>query len=50
MMVLRARRGGTFSKYVTLRGGLRRAIPFLLVGQVSWTPKMGQLAKVEPCP
>src|SRR5580693_2613070 len=31
MMVLRARRGGTGSKYVTLRGGLRRAIPFLLV-------------------
>src|SRR5580693_2002800 len=29
MMVLRARRGGTGSKYVTLRGGLRRAIPFL---------------------
>ena len=26
MMVLRARRGGTGSKYVTLRGGLRRAI------------------------
>jgi hypothetical protein len=32
MMVLRARRGATGSKYVTLRGGLRRAIPFLLVG------------------
>src|ERR1700730_10790170 len=32
MIVLRARRGGTGSKYVTLRGGLRRAIPFLLVG------------------
>ena len=31
MMVLRARRGGTGSKYVTLRGGVRRAIPFLLV-------------------
>ena len=31
MMVLRARRGATGSKYVTLRGGLRRAIPFLLV-------------------
>ena len=30
-MVLRARRGGTGSKYVTLRGGVRRAIPFLLV-------------------
>jgi hypothetical protein len=29
--VLRARRGGTGSKYVTLRGGVRRAIPFLLV-------------------
>jgi hypothetical protein len=35
MMVLRARRGGTGSKYVTLRGGRVRAIPFLLVsGQV----------------
>ncbi len=33
MTVLRGRRGGTGSKYVTLRGGLRRAIPFLLVGQ-----------------
>jgi hypothetical protein len=32
IMVLRARRGGTGSKYVTFRGGLRRAIPFLLVG------------------
>jgi hypothetical protein len=32
MMVLRARRGGTGSKYVTFRGRLRRAIPFLLVG------------------
>jgi hypothetical protein len=31
-MVLRARRGGTGSKYVFLRGRLRRAIPFLLVG------------------
>src|SRR5712692_5980763 len=31
MMVLRARRGGTGSKYVTLRGGGRRAIPFLRV-------------------
>src|SRR5258705_9444943 len=31
MMVLRARRGGTGSKYVTLRGGLRRDIPFLLL-------------------
>ena len=31
MMELRPRRGGTGSKYVTLRGGLRRAIPFLLV-------------------
>jgi hypothetical protein len=31
MMVLRARRGGTGSTYVTLRGGLRRAIPVLLV-------------------
>ena len=31
MMVLRARRGGTGSKYLTLRGGVRRAIPFLLV-------------------
>jgi hypothetical protein len=30
MMVLRAWRGRTGSKYVTLRGG-RRAIPFLLV-------------------
>ena len=29
---LRARRGRTGSKYVTFRGGLRRAIPFLLVG------------------
>jgi hypothetical protein len=28
MMVLRARRGGTGSKYVTFRGGLRRAIPY----------------------
>jgi hypothetical protein len=27
MMVLRARRGRTGSKYVTFRGGLRRAIP-----------------------
>jgi hypothetical protein len=33
IMVLRARRGTTGSKYVTFRGGLRRAIPFLLVGQ-----------------
>jgi hypothetical protein len=32
MIVLRARRGGTGSKYATLRGGLRRVIPFLLVG------------------
>jgi hypothetical protein len=32
MMVVGARRGGTGSKYVTFRGGLRRAIPFLLVG------------------
>ena len=32
MMVLGARRGGTGSKYVTFRGGRRRAIPFLLVG------------------
>src|SRR3979490_3271818 len=31
MMVLRARRGATGSKYVTLRGGRRRALPFLLV-------------------
>ena len=31
MTVLRARRGATGSRYVTLRGGLRRAIPFLLV-------------------
>jgi hypothetical protein len=31
MTVLRARRGGTGSKHVTLRGGLQRAIPFLLV-------------------
>jgi len=31
MIVLRARRGGTGSKYVTFRGGLRRAIPFRLV-------------------
>jgi hypothetical protein len=31
MMVLRASLGATGSKYVTLRGGLRRAIPFLLV-------------------
>jgi hypothetical protein len=31
MMVLRASRGGTGAKYVTLRGGLRRVIPFLLV-------------------
>src|SRR5260370_39481994 len=37
MMVLRARRGGTGSKYVTLRGGLRRAIPFLLVGSGGWS-------------
>jgi hypothetical protein len=27
-MVLRARRGGTGSKYVTFRGGLRRAFPY----------------------
>src|SRR6202040_4264616 len=33
MIVLRARRGGTGSKYVTFRGGLGRAIPVLLVGQ-----------------
>jgi hypothetical protein len=33
MMVLRARRGGTGSKYVTLRGGLREAIPFLSLAQ-----------------
>ena len=32
MTVLRARRGATGSNQVTLRGGLRRAIPFLLVG------------------
>jgi hypothetical protein len=32
MTVLRARRGATGSKYLTFRGGLRRAIPFLLVG------------------
>jgi hypothetical protein len=31
LMVLGARRGRTGSKYVTLRGGRRRAIPFLLV-------------------
>src|SRR5208283_1909032 len=31
MIVLRDRCGGTGSKYVTLRGGVRRAIPFLLV-------------------
>src|ERR1700730_1482971 len=31
MMVLRARRGGTGSKYVTWRGGRRRALPLLLV-------------------
>src|ERR1700730_18733957 len=31
MTVLRARRGRTGSKYVTLRGGRRRSIPFLLV-------------------
>ena len=31
IMVLRARRGGAGSKYLTLRGGVRRAIPFLLV-------------------
>jgi hypothetical protein len=30
MMVLRSRRGGTGSKYETLRGGVRRAIPFLV--------------------
>src|SRR5207249_11418171 len=30
-MVLRARRGGTGSTYETLRGRLRRAIPFLLI-------------------
>src|ERR1700724_473668 len=36
MMVLRARRGGTGSKYVTLRGGVRRAIPFLLVRSGGW--------------
>jgi hypothetical protein len=30
-LVLRASRGGTGSKYVTLRGGVRRAMPFLLV-------------------
>ena len=33
MIVLRARRGGTGSKYVTLRGGLRKAIPFLSLAQ-----------------
>ena len=32
--VLRARRAGTGSKCVTFRGGVRRAIPFLLVGKV----------------
>jgi hypothetical protein len=32
--VARARRGGTGSKYVTFRGGLRRAIPFLVVRMV----------------
>jgi hypothetical protein len=32
MTVLRARRGGTSWKWATLRGGVRRAIPFLLVG------------------
>jgi hypothetical protein len=31
MMVVRARRVGTGSKYVTLRGRLRRVIPFLLI-------------------
>jgi hypothetical protein len=31
VMVLRGRRGGTGPKYVTFRGGLRRATPFLLV-------------------
>src|SRR5215831_12635820 len=31
MMVLRARRAGTGSKYVTLRSGVRRATPFFLV-------------------
>jgi hypothetical protein len=31
MTVLRGRLGGTGSKYVTLQGGLRRTIPFLLV-------------------
>ncbi len=31
MIVLRASRGATGSKYVTFRGGMRRAIPFLLV-------------------
>jgi hypothetical protein len=38
MMVLRARRGGTGSKYVTLRGGVRRAIPFLLVREALQKP------------
>ena len=46
MTVFRARRGGTGSKYVTLRGGLRRAIPFLLVGQTVW----GQLYMGENGP
>jgi hypothetical protein len=31
IIVLRARRGGTGSKWVTFRGGVRRAIPFFLV-------------------
>jgi len=31
MIVLGASRGGTGSKYMTMRGGLRRAIPILLV-------------------
>src|SRR6516164_2565412 len=35
MMVLRARRGGTGSKYVTFRGGLRRTIPYLPPPRVS---------------
>ena len=32
MIVLRARRGGTGSKKVTFRGGLRRVYRYLLVG------------------
>src|ERR1700730_4679220 len=39
MIVLRARRAGTGSKYVTFRGGLRRAIPFLLV-RSGWVRKV----------